>query len=78
LLLKREERGDQRKAREERSLLVLSLVYDEASELSRRKVPDRPIMQMNKVTQTRESPVTLSAAKGDNPGEQIDPSLRSG
>jgi len=32
---KREERGGRRKAMEERSLLVLSLVYDQASELSR-------------------------------------------
>ena len=32
---RREERGVQRKATEERSLLVLSLVYSEASELSR-------------------------------------------
>ncbi len=32
---KREERGGQRKATHQRSFLVLSLVYDEASELSR-------------------------------------------
>jgi len=34
---KREERRGQRKATQQRSWLVLSLVYDEASELSRRE-----------------------------------------